>query len=109
MIIDTDKLSSDAEYRNEFRHRCVTDHFFLAKMMGFKDFNERIHRPVVDLYFPKNVNLEIKDQHPIKFRMHLDPRHTFKTTMGRVDSLQYVLAFPEDITILNETATQPLG
>jgi hypothetical protein len=109
MILDTDKLNSDGEYRDEVRHRCLTDHFFLAELMGFTRFNKRVHQPVVDLYFPKNPKLSIEEQHPIKKRMHLDPRNTFKTTMGRVDSLQWILAFPEEISILNETATQPLG
>ncbi len=109
MILDTDKLFNDAAYREDMRHRCITDHFFLAEVMGFRDFTERIHRPAVDLYFPKNPNLSIREQHPIKKRMHLDPRGTFKTTLGRVDSLQWLLAFSEDITMLNETATQPLA
>jgi len=109
MILDTDRLHGDQQYREEIRHRCVTDHFFLAELMGFRDFNRRVHQPVVDLYFPKNKNLPIAEQHSIKNRLHLDPRGTFKTTMGRVDSLQWILAFPEEITILNETATQPLA
>jgi hypothetical protein len=108
-VIDTDRISSDGEYRDEIRHRCFTDHMFLSQLMGFNRFNERIHRPVCELYFPKNPKLSIEEQHSKKKRMHLDPRGTFKTTMGRVDSLQWILAFPEEITILNETATQPLG
>ncbi len=109
MILDTDRISSDPEYRQEIRHRCITDHFFLAELIGFSRFNRRVHQPAVDLYFPKNPNLSIEQQHSIKYRLHLDPRGTFKTTLGRVDSLQWILAFPEEITILNETATQPLG
>jgi hypothetical protein len=109
LVLDTERISSDGEYRNEIRHRCFTDHFFLAQLVGFDKFNERIHRPVVNLYFPKNPNLSIEQQHHKKYRLHLDPRGTFKTTIGRVDSLQWVLAFPADITILNETATQPLA
>jgi hypothetical protein len=109
--IDIHRLDSDADYRNEARHRCLTDHFFLAEILGpgFDRFIPRIHQPVVDLYFPKNPGLSIEDQHKIKNRMHLDPRGTYKTTMGRVDSLQWMLAFPEEITILNETATKPLA
>ena len=109
MIIDTEKLRDDAAYREELRHRCLTDHFFLADLMRLNLFVKSIHQPVVDLYFPKNPNLTIEEQSAIKFRMHLDPRGTYKTTMGRVDSLQWILAFPELITILNETATQPLA
>jgi len=109
MILDTDRISGDGDYRNELRHRCLTDHFFLAEMIGFTQFVKRIHQPAVDLYFPKNPNLSIEEQDPIKNRLHLDPRGTFKTTLGRVDSLQLILAFPADITILNETATQKLA
>ena len=109
MILDTDRITGDGEYRNEIRHRCMTDHFYLAEMLGFDKFVKRIHEPAVKLYFPKNPNLSIEDQHPIKYRLHLDPRHTFKTTLGRIDSLQWICAFPEEITILNESATQPLA
>ena len=109
MIFDTDRIRYDAEYRDELRHKCETDHFFLAPIMGFKQFHPVLHKPAVDLYFPKNRNVRIEDQHPIHFRMHLDPRGTFKTTLGRVDTMQWMLAFPERITILNETATQPLA
>lgn len=109
MILDLDKVASDAAYREDMRHRCLTDHFFLARVMGFEDFVERVHRPAVDLYFPKNPKLSIADQHPIKKRMHLDPRDTFKTTLGRVDTMQWILAFPEKVTIVNESATQALA
>jgi hypothetical protein len=109
MILDEDRLLTDAAYHEDMRHRCLTDHFFLAEIMGFNDFHPVLHKPVVDLYFPKNPKLSIVDQHPIKNRMHLDPRGTFKTTFSRVDSVQWVLAFPETITILNESATQDLA
>ncbi len=78
-------------------------------MLGFDKFVPRLHQPVKDLYFPKNPNIAIEEQHPIKFRMHLDPRKTYKTTMGLVDTAQWVAAFPKIISILNETATQPLA
>lgn len=109
MLLDTDRIGSDDQYREELRHRCLTDHFFLAELLGFDKFHRRCHQDAVNLYFPKNPNLSIEEQHPIKNRLHLDPRTTFKTTLGRVDSLQWILAFPENITILNETATQPLA
>ena len=111
MQLDLARVDTDSDYRNEARHRCLTDHFFLANLLGplFDGFTPRIHQPVVDLYFPKNPGLHIREQHAIKNRLHLDPRGTGKTTMGRVDSLQWILAFPEDISILNETATKPLA
>jgi hypothetical protein len=111
MQLDLARVDTDSDYRNEARHRCVTDHFYLADLLGagFDRFLARVHQPVVDLYFPKNPGLPIEQQHEKKNRLHLDPRGTYKTTMGRVDSLQWILAFPEEITILNETATKPLA
>jgi hypothetical protein len=109
VIIDTDRLRDDSEYKEELRHRCETDHLFLADMVGWTSFIPSLHQPAVDLYFPKNKNLPIEQQHPIKNRLHLDPRHTFKTTLGKVDTLQWILAFPETITIVNESSTQPLA
>jgi hypothetical protein len=109
MILDTDRISSDGEYRDELRHRCETDHFFLADIMGFDEFDLDWRDPVTRLYFPKNRNLSIPEQHPKKFRMHLDPRGTGKTTFGLVDTTQWVLAFADVISIMNETATQELA
>ena len=109
MILDSDRLRDDAAYLEDMRQRFLRDHFFAASILGFNDFKERPHRPAVNLYFPKNPALPIPDQHPKKRRLHLDPRKTFKTTLNRVDSAQWICAFPEDITILNESATQPLA
>lgn len=103
------QISEDREYGNELRHRFETDHFFAAEVLGFHDFIPELHQPAVDLHFPKNKKLEIKDQHPVKNRLYLDPRHTFKSSLGKVDNTQWVAAFPEFITILNESATQPLA
>lgn len=109
MIVDVARLAEDGAYCEDMRHRFITDHFFAAQVIGFNDFNERAHTPAVKLYFPKNKNLPIRDQHPKHKRIHLDPRHTFKTSLKRVDRLQWVCAFPEEITILNNSATQPLA
>lgn len=107
---DLKKIAEDAAYRDGLRHRCLSDLFFLAETLGFKNFHRELHRPVVEqLYFAKNPLLPIEDQHHKKKRLHLDPRGTFKTTMGRVEKLQWLLAFPDTITILNESATQPLA
>ena len=107
--IERDRIPSDDAYRADLRHRFLTDHFFAAEVCGFHDFNERAHRPAVNLYFPKNPNVAMKDQHRIHKRLHLDPRHTFKTTLKRVDRIQWIAAFPEDVTILTESSTQPLA
>jgi hypothetical protein len=106
---DHERIIQDAAYREDLRHRFITDHFFAANMLGFNGFHPVIHQPAVDLYFPKNPMLPIEEQDPIKNRMHLDPRFSFKTTLNRIDKVQWVCAFPNIITILNETATQPLA
>jgi hypothetical protein len=106
--IEEERVGSDTEYTDEVRHRCRTDHFFLAPLLGYFLFHERIHRPAVELYVKKNCNLPIEEQDTIKNTLHLDPRDLYKSTLGVVDNVQWIVNFP-DITILNETATQPLS
>lgn len=92
------------------RHRFITDAWFAADLLGYRDFVPRVHEPVFNgLYFAKNPNVPIRDQHPKHKRLHLDPRHGFKTTAKRIDRAQWIAAFPEEVTILVESATQPLA
>lgn len=107
--VDAQRVSDDKAYRDDLCFRFLTDHFFAAEALGFNNFIPHLHQPAVDLYFAKNPRLSIAEQHRIKNRLHLDPRHTFKTTLGKVDTAQWVAAFPELITILSESATQPLA
>jgi hypothetical protein len=110
LILDSEKLTYDNAYREDMRFRFLSDGFFAADMLGFKDFNERAHGPVFNkLYFPKNPKIPIREQHPKHKRLHLDPRHTFKTTAKRIDRVQWICAFPEELTVLVESATQPLA
>jgi hypothetical protein len=109
MILDTDKIVSDVEYRDDLRHRFITDHFFAAKVLGFDDFSERAHAPAVALYGPKNPNIPLKDQARKRKILHLDPRHTFKTSLKMVDRVQWICAFSKEITIVNNSETQPLA
>jgi len=103
------QIAEDKEYGDELRHRFETDHFFAAEMLGFDKFIPELHKPAVDLYFAKNKHVSIEEQSAVKYFLHLDPRHTFKSTLGKVDTTQWVAAFPELITILFESATQPLA
>src|ERR1700678_3055938 len=107
-MLDRERLTASAEYRNEVRFRCQTDHFFLGRLLGYNKFVERIHRPVADLYVAKKPGLPLEEQDAIKNRLHLDPRITYKTTFGIVDTVQWILIDP-DVTVLNETATKPLS
>lgn len=108
-VVDEDRLDTDEAYREDCRHRCLTDHFFLSEVLRPGSFRMDYHQPAFDLYFPKNPNLPIEQQSKIKNFMHLDPRKTRKTTLARIDKLQWILAFPETITILVESATHPLA
>jgi len=108
-VVDEDRLDTDEAYCEDCRHRCLTDHFFLSEVLRPGSFRMDYHQAAFDLYFPKNPNLPIEEQAKIKNYMHLDPRKTRKTTLARIDKLQWILAFPETITILVESATHPLA
>lgn len=116
--LDLLRVESDPDYKAEARHRCITDHFFLSDLLGtdldpmYESFGAvpRVYRPVLDtIYFPKNPNIPIYEQNAKHFFMHLDPRGTRKTTFGKVDLVQWILAFPAEIGMLNQSATQPLA
>ena len=109
MILDTDKIDSDGAYREELRHRFFADTFFAAECMGFDKFNRRLHQQAVDLQIHWNPNVSIEETDQIKFRMYLDPRKTFKTTLSLVNSVQGLAAHPAKMKMLYETATQPLA
>ncbi len=109
MILDTDRITTDEAYREDLRHRFLTDHFFAAELIGFADFSRRAHTAAVALYGPKNVNLPVHQQPRKRKILHLDPRHTFKTTLKRIDRAQWICAFPEEISVVNNSATQPLA
>ena len=105
---DHERIVEDAAYRQDLRHRFITDPFFAGRMLGW-DFHPVLHKPVADLYGRKNPLLAIEEQRKKKKLMHFDPRFTYKTTWNRVDKVQWVAAFPKVITLLNQTATQPLA
>jgi hypothetical protein len=108
--LNTERLRDDAAYREDAQHHCFTDLSFMAQVMGLKPFHPVLHKPVMDFYFPKNPKISIEDQSPIKKNfLHLDPRLTWKTTAARTEKMQWLTAFPELITLVNESATQKLA
>ena len=84
-MVDEYKLTTDAAYREDMRHRFVTDLWFACELLGFP-LHPVLHKPVVELYFGKNNQLPIGDQHPIHNRMHLDPRFTFRPTNSMLET-----------------------
>lgn len=109
MILDTDRIQSDAEYRSDLRHRFITDKFFAAQVLGFNQFLEIRHRLAIDLYPTPNPNLSLREMSRKKRVLHLDPRRTFKTTIKRVARVQLICAYPKEVTMMNVSATQPLA
>lgn len=88
--------------------RCQTDLLFLGRVLGYDKILDRVHGPVADLCVKKNPMLPIEEQDAVKERMHLDPRGTFKSTLSIIDSVQYIVCFPE-VRICKLTATKPLA
>lgn len=105
---DHERIVQDAAYREDLRHRFITDPFFAGRMLGW-EFHPVLHKPVEELYGRLNPLLPIEAQRKKKKLMHFDPRFTFKTTWNRVNKVQWIAAFPKEITLLNQTATQPLA
>lgn len=108
MILDQERIKTDTAYREDMRHRFISDWFFACELLG-RPMHRVLHAPVADLYPRKNPNLTIPEQHTIKNRMLLAPRLSWKTTGARVEKIQWLAGFPAEITIQNQSATQPLG
>ena len=109
LVDDIERIVSDAAYRDDMRHRFITDHAVAAEIMGLPPFHPILHEPVRRLHIRKNPSMPIELQSEKKKRLHLDPRFTYKTTFNRVDKVQWIAAFPALITILNQSSTQPLA
>jgi hypothetical protein len=106
--IDRERLKTDSDYRAELRRWAQTDMLFLAGVLGYTKFIERVHRPVADLCVLKDPDKDIEEQEGIKERVHLDPRGTYKSASSIVDSVQWIICFP-NIRICKLTATKPLA
>lgn len=98
----------DEEYRNALRLKCQTDFLFLAHVLGYVRFLDRVHGPVSELVVQKDPSKSIEKQAGEKLRLHLDPRGTFKTIGTVVDAVQFIICFP-NIAICILTATKPLA
>jgi hypothetical protein len=108
MMLEQERLTTDAAYREDMRHRFITDWFFACELLG-RPMHRVLHAPVAELYPTKNPNVSIAEQSVVKNRLLLDPRYSWKTTGARVEKIQWLAAFPDEITMLNESATQPLA
>lgn len=86
----------------------MTDLFFLGKNILGKDLHEKPHREVCDFFLKKNPDIPLKDLDPVKQRLLMIPRGTFKSTLAVIDCVQLILNYP-DIRILILTAEKKLA
>ena len=107
----------------EVRRRCQVDLMWMAQYFTwmtnpasdngsrpFEDniFNEEFYGPFTQLFVQKDPTKPLNEQSPIKRRMLLWPRGGAKSTFDHVDTVQYILCFP-NIRILYLTAEKSLA
>jgi hypothetical protein len=105
----------------EVIRRCKTDLFWMARYFTWKTNPARIgegveqnlideahYRVVCDLFVKKDPSKSLPDQSIHKTRLLLWPRSGMKSTIDHVDTVQWVLNFPE-IRILYLTASEDLA
>lgn len=110
-VIDRLRVQLDEEYRQQVRRRCQTDLLFLGRdVLGYRMLQERVHGPAAALCVQKDPDKPIEEQDPgrPKKGLQLDPRGTFKSTLSIVDSVQWIIGFP-NVRICKLTATKPLA
>jgi hypothetical protein len=109
--IDIARVKVYQTYKDALRWRAQTDLFWLATKVlqdddgnpSYPDINERTHREVAEFFVQKDPSKPLEAQDALKQRLLLMPRGTFKTTMNIVDTIQWILCFP-DLAILVMTA-----
>lgn len=92
--------------REQIRHGCMTDLFFLGKLLGY-NLDERVHGPICGFFVHKKPGTALTKQDPIKQRLLLYPRGHFKTTLDMIDCIQWILVEP-NVRILLMSGTLEL-
>ena len=86
----------DKNHKDELRRRCQTDLQFLCKDILGRDVTERTHGPVFAFLGNPNPDFPLEAQpDPIRERVWLDPRGTFKTSLLIDHAVQWTICFPE--------------
>lgn len=102
--VDIARIPEDESYKLQLRERMITDLWWLAKyVLGYSLIGER-HREVANVFVKKDPTKPIRQQSPVRTRILLLPRRTFKSTFNIADSVQWILGFP-DIAIMAMTAS----
>ena len=92
----------------EDREECYSNLFWFAtEILGY-DLVE-FHKKITDEFFiKKDPSVEIYKLSPIKSRLILYPRGSFKSSIDEADTVQWIIAYP-NIRIALMTATASLG
>jgi predicted phage terminase large subunit-like protein len=96
----------------KYRLKCITDHAFLAKTLGYNDFIPEVHGEVWDFYVKKDPAIPFKQfalaDKSTHDRALFIPRNCFKSTSNMIDMVQWIICWP-NIRILLVTSTEDLG
>jgi len=104
-VIDVARIPEDDDYRDFLRWRMQTDLFFLAKYcLGYRKLTELWHQPVCDVFVKKDPSKPFSQQTRKRRRLVFLPRKTYKTTLNIVDTVQWILGFP-DVAVMPMTAS----
>lgn len=113
----------ESKLGKEVRRRCQTDLMWLARYFTWMSnpasdnglvpleqniFDEEFYSPFPKLFVQKDPSKPINQQSPVKTRLLLWPRGGAKSTFDHVDTVQWILCFP-DIRILYLTAEKDLA
>lgn len=82
------------ERKVDWRRKAQTDLYWLAAEVFDLPLVPRVHKPVTDLFVEKDPAKPLFEQSPVKRRMLLYPRNTFKSTLSQINLVQWILCFP---------------
>lgn len=82
------------------RWRCQTDLWLLALVLNYSLIVESCHRRIAEFFVKKDPRKGIFEQDRMKRRLLLYPRLCFKSTFNMVDTIQWLLCFPQIVTFI---------
>lgn len=86
----------DRAHKDELRRRCKTDLAFLCREIFERDVTERTHGPVFAFLGNPDPDRPLEEQlDPVRRKVWLDPRGTFKTSLMTDCAIQWTICFPE--------------
>ena len=86
---------------DEMRRLCQTDLWYLARhVIGNDWLTERTHKPICDFFVRKDPAKPFEEQDTVKERMLMYPRGSLKSTLNIIDTVQWILTFPDIVIII---------